>query len=106
MLYEKVVRKDPGLTPMSMLVFRDEKVVEEVNGYVGKPGALKRIGKYLSFVTEMIRDEVNCNGVFYGFFDGDDIKVLFVKENENAQLVAYPFKVDVSKVLEAVKEVR
>ena len=106
MLYEKVVRKDPGLTPMSMLVFKDEEVVEEVNGYVGKSGALERIGRYLSFVTEMIRDEVNCNGVFYGFFDGDDIKILFVKENEDAQLVAYPFKVNVSKVLEAVKEVR
>ncbi len=106
MLYEKAVRKDPGLTPMSMLVFKDEKVVEEVNGYVGKPGALERIGRYLSFVTEMIMDEVNCNGVFYGFFDGDDIKILFVKENEDAQLVAYPFKVNVSKVLEAVKEVR
>jgi len=105
-LYEKVVRKDPGLTPMSMLVFKDEKVVEEVNGYVGKPSALERIGKYLSFVTEMIRDEVNCNGVFYGFFDGDDVKILFVKENEDAQLVAYPFKVDGSKVLEVVKEVR
>nr|MDO8044005.1 hypothetical protein [Candidatus Baldrarchaeota archaeon] len=106
MLYEKLVEKDLGLTPMSMLVFKDEKVVEEVNGYAGKPGALERIGKYLSFVTEMIRDEVNCNGVFYGFFDGDDIKILFVKENEDAQLVAYPFKVNVSKVLEAVKEVR
>jgi len=105
-LYEKVVRKNPRLTPMSMLVFRDEKVVEEVDEFTGRPGALERIGKYLSFVTEMIRDEVNCNGVFYGFFDGNDVKILFVKDGENAWLAAYPFEVNVSKVLEVVKEVR
>lgn len=105
MLYEKLVRKDPCLTPMSMLVFKDEKVIEEVNGFVGRPGALERIGRYLSFVTEVIRDEIGGKGVFYGFFDGEDIRILFVKEDKTAYLFAYPFKVNVSEVLKLVKEV-
>jgi len=105
MLYEKIVRKSPDLIPVSLLVLENENVIEEVGVFSGRPGALERIGRYLSFVTEMIRDEVNGSGAFYGFFDGEDVKILFAKENGKAVVAVYPFNVNTSKVLKLVKEV-
>ena len=105
MLYEKIVRESPDLAPMSLLVLKNENIIEEVGSFNSRPGALERIGKYLSFVTEMIRDEVSGSGAFYGFFDGEDVKILFAKENRTAIVAVYPFNVNTSKVLKLVKEV-